>query len=330
LKSIFFLSFKIIFFLTTTSLEAQEIYTKNVVLMGSDFEITIVEKNDSEANRLINIAIKEISRIESLISSWDKNSQTTLINYNSGIKPVKVDTELFNLISRSIKVSNLSQGAFDISYASLDKVWFFDKKMQKMPSDDQIANSVAKVGFENIILNEKEQTVFLKLKGMKIGFGAIGKGYAADRAKEILIKNNVKSGIINASGDLTAWGQKPSGEDWMVAIVNPLNKTKVFSWLPIKNKSIVTSGNYERFINFDGKSYSHIIDPRTGYPSQGILSVTIVTENAELADALATSVFVLGEEIGMNMINQLKGVDCIIINSDNKIIKSKNIKINEI
>jgi len=298
--------------------------------MGSDFEITIVEKNDSEANRLINIAIKEISRIESLISSWDKNSQTTLINYNSGIKPVKVDTELFNLISRSIKVSNLSQGAFDISYASLDKVWFFDKKMQKMPSDDQIANSVAKVGFENIILNEKEQTVFLKLKGMKIGFGAIGKGYAADRAKEILIKNNVKSGIINASGDLTAWGQKPSGEDWMVAIVNPLNKTKVFSWLPIKNKSIVTSGNYERFINFDGKSYSHIIDPRTGYPSQGILSVTIVTENAELADALATSVFVLGEEIGMNMINQLKGVDCIIINSDNKIIKSKNIKINEI
>ena len=330
MKSIFFLSFKIIFFLTTTSLEAQEIYTKNVVLMGSDFEITIVEKNDSEANRLINIAIKEISRIESLISSWDKNSQTTLINYNSGIKPVKVDTELFNLISRSIKVSNLSQGAFDISYASLDKVWFFDKKMQKMPSDDQIANSVAKVGFENIILNEKEQTVFLKLKGMKIGFGAIGKGYAADRAKEILIKNNVKSGIINASGDLTAWGQKPSGEDWMVAIVNPLNKTKVFSWLPIKNKSIVTSGNYERFINFDGKSYSHIIDPRTGYPSQGILSVTIVTENAELADALATSVFVLGEEIGMNMINQLKGVDCIIINSDNKIIKSKNIKINEI
>ena len=330
MKSIFFLSFNIIFFLTTTSLEAQEIYTKNVVLMGSDFEITIVEKNDSEANRLINIAIKEISRIESLISSWDKNSQTTLINYNSGIKPVKVDTELFNLISRSIKVSNLSQGAFDISYASLDKVWFFDKKMQKMPSDDQIANSVAKVGFENIILNEKEQTVFLKLKGMKIGFGAIGKGYAADRAKEILIKNNVKSGIINASGDLTAWGQKPSGEDWMVAIVNPLNKTKVFSWLPIKNKSIVTSGNYERFINFDGKSYSHIIDPRTGYPSQGILSVTIVTENAELADALATSVFVLGEEIGMNMVNQLKGVDCIIINSDNKIIKSKNIKINEI
>ena len=298
--------------------------------MGSDFEITIVEKNESNANKLINIAINEISRIESLISSWNKNSQTSLINHNAGIKPVKVDKELFELILRSIKISNLSQGAFDISYASLDKVWYFDKKMTEIPTDLQIKKSVSKVGFKNIIMNKKEQTVFLKLKGMKIGFGAIGKGYAADRAKEILIKNNVKSGIINASGDLTAWGYKPSGKDWMVAIVNPLNKSKVFSWLPIKNKSVVTSGNYERFVKFNGKLYSHIIDPRTGYPSEGILSVTIITENAELADALATSVFVLGQEIGMNMINQLKGVDCIIINRDNKIIKSENIQINEI
>ena len=149
-------------------------------------------------------------------------------------------------------------------------------------------------------------------------------------AQLILIKNNVKSGIINASGDLTAWGGKPSGEDWMVAIVNPLNKDKIFSWLPIKNKAVVTSGNYEKFINFNGKLYSHIIDPRTGYPSEGILSVTIFAEQAELADALATSVFVLGEEIGMNLINQLKGIDCIIINDKNKIIKSKNIEIEKI
>ncbi len=329
MKSNFF-TYLILLIFTVNISKSQEIYTKNIVLMGSDFEITIVEKNESNANKLINIAINEISRIESLISSWNKNSQTSLINHNAGIKPVKVDKELFELILRSIKISNLSQGAFDISYASLDKVWYFDKKMTEIPTDLQIKKSVSKVGFKNIIMNKKEQTVFLKLKGMKIGFGAIGKGYAADRAKEILIKNNVKSGIINASGDLTAWGHKPSGKDWMVAIVNPLNKSKVFSWLPIKNKSVVTSGNYERFVKFNGKLYSHIIDPRTGYPSEGILSVTIITENAELADALATSVFVLGQEIGMNMINQLKGVDCIIINRDNKIIKSENIQINEI
>ena len=312
------------------NLKGQQIFTKNIMLMGSDFEITIVDNDQANAENMINIAIEEISRIEKLISSWDKNSQTSLINLNAGVKPVKIDLELFELISRSIKVSNISQGAFDISYASMDKVWYFDRKMTEFPSIEKIKKSVSKIGYKNIVLNKEDTTVFLKLKGMKIGFGAIGKGYAADRAKEILIKNNVKSGIINASGDLTAWGIKPSGKDWMVAIVNPINKDKVFSWLTIKNKSIVTSGNYEKFINLDGKKYSHIIDPRTGYPTEGILSVTIITDKAELADALATSVFVLGVDIGLNMINQLNGVDCIIIDDNNKIIKSRNIEINDV
>ena len=318
-----------IFFISFT-LHSQSIFTKNAMLMGSDFEITIVEESESQANLFLDLAVREISRIEKLISSWDNESQTTLINLNAGISPIKVDKELFDLINRSLKISKLSQGAFDISYASLDKVWYFDKKMEEIPSDKKILESVSKVGYNNIILDKENQTVFLKNKGMKIGFGAIGKGYAADMAKSILIQNDVKSGIINASGDLTAWGKKPSGKDWMVAIVNPLNKDKIFSWLPIKNKAVVTSGNYERFVNFKGKLYSHIIDPRTGYPSEGILSVTIFTEKAELADALATSVFVLGEEIGMNLINQLKGIDCIIINNKNKIIKSKNIEIEKI
>ena len=318
---IFFISF---------NLYSQSIFSKNALLMGSDFEITIVEKSESQANILLDLAIKEIFRIEKLISSWDSESQTSLINLNAGISPIKVDKELYDLINRSLKISKLSQGAFDISYASLDKVWYFDKEMKEIPSDKEILESVSKVGYNNIILDKKNQTVFLKNSGMKIGFGAIGKGYAADMAKSILIQNDVKSGIINASGDLTAWGKKPSGKDWMVAIVNPLNKNKIFSWLPIKNKAVVTSGNYERFVNFKGKLYSHIIDPRTGYPSEGILSVTIFTEKAELADALATSVFVLGEEIGMNLINQLKGIDCIIINNKNKIIKSKNIEIEKI
>ena len=151
--------------------------------MGSDFEITIVVKNESNANFLLDLAINEISRIEQLISSWDKSSQTSLINLNAGIKPVKVDKELFDLIVRSLKISELSQGAFDISYASLDKVWYFDKEMLEMPSKEEIIKSVSKVGYRNIILNKENQTVFLKTKGMKIGFGAIGKGYAADMAK---------------------------------------------------------------------------------------------------------------------------------------------------
>lgn len=293
--------------------------------MGSRFDISIVAENQNDADTYIALAINEISRIEKLISSWDPKSQTSDINRNSGIKPVKVDEELYKLIERSIKISKLTEGAFDISYASMDNIWKFDGSMTEMPSTEAIKKSVTKVGFEKIILNEESQTVFLKQEGMKIGFGAIGKGYAADKAKELLQTKGVVAGIINASGDLNTWGKKPNGKDWMVAIVNPLNKKKVFSWLPVKNSAVVTSGNYEKFIKFNDILYSHIIDPRTGYPSSGILSASIFTTNAELADALATSVFVMGVEVGLDFINQLKTVECIIIDQDNKIHRSNNI-----
>jgi thiamine biosynthesis lipoprotein len=179
-------------------------------------------------------------------------------------------------------------------------------------------------------LNEKNQSVFLKKKGMKIGFGAIGKGYAADKTKILLQKRGVTSGIINASGDINAWGTQPNTKEWLVAIVNPLNKEKVFSWMPVNNSAVVTSGNYEKYVKFNNILYTHIIDPRTGYPATGILSVTIFTKTAELADALATSVFVMGVETGLNFINQLKGVECIIVNENNKMITSKNIQLKTI
>ena len=295
--------------------------------MGSRFDITVVASNEKEGNEYIDSAIFEIARIEKLISSWDVNSETSLINKLSGIKPIKVDKELFDLIERSIAISTLTNGAFDISYASMDRIWKYDGTMREMPSEEKISSSIKKVGYQNIIIDKEAQTVFLKLKGMKIGFGAIGKGYAADKAKALLIEKGAKAGIINASGDLNAWGKQANGKDWMVAITNPLNKNKVFSWLPINDSAIVTSGNYEKFISFNGIRYSHIIDPRTGYPSTGIISTSIMTSNAELADAISTSVFVMGVETGLDFINQLKGVDCIIIDEQNKIHTSNNIKL---
>ena len=295
--------------------------------MGSRFDLTVVAENETKGNEYIDLAIAEISRIEKLISSWDPNSQTSEINNNSGIKPVVVDDELFQLIKRSIKISKLTDGAFDISYASMDKVWHFDGTMKEMPSEESIKNSVSKVGYQNIVLDDSNHSVFLKLKGMKIGFGAIGKGYAADKAKALLQSKGVVAGIINASGDLNTWGTQPDGKDWMVAIVNPLNKEKVFSWMPVRNSAVVTSGNYEKYVKFNGTLYTHIIDPRTGYPATGILSATIFTSTAELADALATSIFVMGVETGLDFVNQLNGVECIIVDKDNKIITSKNIEL---
>jgi len=295
--------------------------------MGSDFEITVVAKTQLEADKQIAIAIGEISRIEALISSWKPTSQTSNINKNAGASPVQVSEELFSLIQRALQISNLTDGAFDISYASMDKLWKYDGSMTQMPSKEAIKKSVAKVGYKDIVVDPKNSTVFLKNKGMKIGFGAIGKGYAADKAKKLLISNGVSGGIINASGDINSWGSKPSGSSWQVAITNPLNKNKAFAMLPIKD-AVVTSGNYEKYVTFNSRRYSHIIDPRTGYPSQGIISVTVFAPKAELADALATSVFVMGVETGIDRINQLKAVECIIITDTGSIITSNNLTLN--
>lgn len=298
---------------------------RTLKLMGSRFDITVVTVNEELGHINIDEAAAEIKRIEKMISSWNPDSKTSLINKNAGVKPVGVSHELFKLIERAKQISKITDGAFDISYASLDRIWKFDGSMNHKPTETDIKKSIAKVGFKNIILNTADQTVFLKQKGMKISFGAIGKGYAADKAKELLVSKQVVAGIINASGDLTTWGTKVSGEKWLIGIANPLNKNKIFSWLPILESSVATSGNYEKFVSFDGKKYSHIIDPRTGYPSTGINSVSIFSKNAELCDALATAVFIMGKDAGLSLINQLDGTEVILVDSDNKIHKSNGI-----
>ena len=320
----------IVFMLTLTVCDAQQAYKRTLKLMGSRFDITVVAQDSASANEYIDLAIKEISRIEKLISSWDKNSQTSKVNRYAGIQPVKVDVELFNLIERAMAISKLTDGAFDISYATMDRIWRFDGSMTEMPSKAEINQSIKKVGYDNIILDSENRTVFLQAEGMKIGFGAIGKGYAADMAKKLLISNGAVAGIINASGDMNTWGKQPDGSEWKVAITNPLDKTKSYGMLPITDGAVVTSGNYEKYVSIGGKRYSHIIDPRTGYPSSGIISVTVFAPKAELADALATSVFVMGQEVGLDRINQLPQTECIIIDDKGNIFKSKNIEIDKL
>jgi thiamine biosynthesis lipoprotein len=302
-------------------------YKKVLLLMGSRFEITAISANESKANAAIKAAINEIKRIEKLISSWDSNSQTSEVIRNAGVKPIKVDQELFNLIRRSKKISDLTHGAFDISYASMDKIWKFDGSMLDMPDSASVAKSVSKINYKNIILNKENKTVFLKNEGMKIGFGAIGKGYAANKALEIMSKMELDGALVNASGDLITWGKDENNKDWRIGISNPKEKDKIFSWLNIGETAVVTSGNYEKYVTFNGKRYSHIIDPRTGYPVRGLSSVTIICPNAELADALATSVFVLGANSGLQLINKLNGIECILVTDEQKMLTSSNLKL---
>ncbi len=325
MKIPFLIFFQIILILSVSAQDKK--YDRVLKQMGSRFDISLIASTEEKGNEYIDIAISEIKRIESVISSWDEHSETSKINHNAGIKPVKVSKELFDLINQSIQISKITDGAFDISYASMDKIWKFDGSMTEMPSAEAINKSVEKVGYKNIILNNSDQTVFLKQKGMKIGFGAIGKGYAADKAKKLLQEKGVKAGLINASGDLNCWGKQPDGQSWKVGITNPLNKNKIYSWFNIDDQAVVTSGNYEKYIKFNEKRYSHIINPKTGYPANGIASVTVFAPKAELADALATSIFVMGTSVGIDLIDQLKGVECIIIDDNNRIHNSKGIQL---
>ncbi|MGV8992743.1 MAG: FAD:protein FMN transferase [Flavobacterium sp.] len=296
--------------------------------MGNNFTITVVSKDEKFALQNIEIAIAEISRIEKLFTTFNEHSQTNKINENAGIKPQKVDAEVFELIERSIGISKITQGAFDISYGSIDKgLWNFDKNMTKLPSLEESRKMVHLINYNNIILNQTDRSVFLKERGMRIGFGGIGKGYAAEMAKNILLKNQVKSGIINASGDLTAWGNQPSGKPWTIGIVNPDRPQDAFSYLEISGKAVATSGNYEKFVMIDGKKYSHTIDPKTGLPITGIKSVTVISHNAEFADAMATPIAVMGIKAGLYLVDQIPDLYCIIIDDQNKIYTSKNINL---
>ena len=299
---------------------------RSLILMGSKFDITVITEDKKSGTKYINMATNEIKRIEGIISSWNKNSQTSEINKFAGIKPVQISQELFDLIIRSKHISKVTDGAFDITYASIDKIWKFDGSMTKFPKEEDLKQSISRVGFEKIVMDSAKRTVFLPEIGMKIGFGAIGKGYAADKVRDLLENHGVVAGIINASGDLTTWGNQESNKPWMVGITNPLNKEKVFSWFAMNNNSVVTSGNYEKYVKFNNKLYSHIIDPRTGHPAKGVVSVSVFAPKAELADALATGIFVMGIEPGINLVNQLENIDCIFIDKNGNIHKSENIK----
>ena len=321
------LKFCLFLFLGTLTAFSQITHKKKYALLGSPFEITVVAKDTVEGNFYVNSAVNEVKRIENLISDWIPTTQISQVNQNAGIVPIKVNNEVFELVERALKISKLTDGAFDISYASMDKIWKFDGSMKEMPSPEAIKKSVERIGYEKIILDTKNKTIFLKDAGMKLGLGGIGQGYIADKVKEILQAKGCTAGIVNVSGDINTWGSQNDGKPWTVGIVNPVNKNKVFATFPLIDSAVETSGSYEKYVTFNNIRYSHIIDPRTGYPATGVVSVSVFAKQTEIADALATGVFVLGVEVGLNLINQLKGIECIIVDDKGKIFTSKGIDI---
>ena len=211
----------------------------------------------------------------------------------------------------------------------MDHIWKFDKKEHTTIADSSVVRVASQnVNYRQIVLTQSDTSVFLAKEGMKIGFGSIGKGYAANRAMVVMKEHGINSGMVNAGGDLITWGDNEEDKPWSIGIADPANKGEMYAWLAVRDMAVVTSGDYEKFFTFRNERYGHIIDPRSGYPVRGIKSVTVLCPDAELADALATSVFVMGSERGMALVNQLKGIECLIITDKDQLVKSENLDLN--
>jgi FAD:protein FMN transferase len=294
-------------------------------LMGSNFEFIIL---NPEENGLLDQCVQEVRRIEKLLTEFSEDSQTAQLNSAAGQHPVAVDAEVYALIQRCKVLSDLTQGAFDITSGSLKKLYNFKGVHFVWPTDPIIQQRMKSVGYKKIKMIAP-QSVFLETAGMHIAFAAIGKGYAADRVKKLLLDKGVVSGVINASGDLTAWGKRLDGTPWKVGVSNPNNPEHILAWLPVENGSVATSGDYEQYLVHEGIRYAHNIDPKTGRPVRGIKSVTVISSSAELSDALATAVFVMGVEVGLHLLNQLQGVHGLVVDEFNRVFTSSHLKINQ-
>lgn len=288
--------------------ENPSIFRRAAKLMGDHFEISVVTNDAIWANQRIESAINEINRVEKLLSTFGDESIINEINRNAGNQPVKVNPEVYHLIDRSLQISELTYGTFDISYYTNDG-----------------NSAVTCAGYKNVVLDTKKTTVFLTDKNMRIGFGANSRGYAADRAKYIMQIEGVANGVINAGGDLLTWGLQPNLEPWTIATADETQSFQPYAGLVISNMAFATSVNTERYASLSKKNNPNM--PSTGFVVSDIKSVSIVSPRAEFADAMASPILSIGINNGFYLINQLNQVGCIVVDDRSRVYTSKDIRL---
>lgn len=285
-----------------------QIFRRTLRLMGNRFEISVVGNDSVWADNCIDGAVNEINRVEKLLSAFTEDGQLTEINRNAGIKPVKVNAEIYRLIDRALNISELTQGAFDITFTT-----------------GESAPKSKLTDYRAVVLDQEKNTVFLSDKNMRIGFGAISNGYAADRAKYILQLMGVSSGVVNAGGDLLAWGLRPNNEPWTIASADPEQNNQPYSDIRISNMAVATSGNFEADATISNQNNQVAIDTKKGFPVSMLKKVSVVSPTAELSDAMATPIMTMGVNAGLYLINKLQQLACVIIDDHDRIYTSKEI-----
>ena len=305
--------------------KSTEPLSRSEVLMGTVVTVSLYDSNDEA---ILDKVFNKVKDLESILSINENGTLVDKINEEAGIKPVKVDDDTYNIVKKGIEYSNLSNGLFDISVGPIVKLWNIGLPEARVPSQEEIDEKLPLIGYSDIEIDDTNKTIFLKRKGMMIDLGSIAKGYAADEISRILTENNVNSAIIDLGGNIYAHGIKPSGQDWNIGIQNPFStRGDIIGVLKVKNKTVVTSGIYERYIEKDGVKYHHLLNPNTGYPFENnIAGVSIITDKSIDADALSTTVFAKGLEGGLKFVETLPNVDAIFITKDNKVYITNGIR----
>lgn len=295
-------------------------------LMGSEFTLGVIADSQEEAAIFLSMGVSEIKRIENLISEYKNNSATSKCNRAPVNTRFTVCNEVFQLIQRSMDISRLTHGCFDITASALKKLYSFSNNETQFPSKAKILNALDSVGYNKLKLCKDDLSVTKLQSNMHVSFNAIGKGYASDMVKKMWREKGVKGGFVNASGDLSVMGKREDNKPWNVAIAHPDNIREPLLQIPMYNQAVATSGDSEQFFIHKGVKYSHNINPLTGIPVTGLKSVSVISPSAELSDALATAVYVMGKEEGLAFVSHLPQTFAIIIDEKNELFLSKKLK----
>lgn len=296
----------------------QRFPSKKEFLMDTEVEIILPQGSEED----FTTAFNEMKRIEKLMDVHNPESELSRVNRLADKRPIKVSKEIFEVLKGAREYSALTSGAFDVSIRPLGALWGERGKLKEIPEVREIKERLPLVNYKNIILNERNQTVEFKRKGIALDLGGIAKGYALDCTIRVLKERGIKEALINAGGDIRVIGERV----WKVGLQHPRKEKEVLAVIKLRDQAIATSGDYQRYFIKEGKRYHHIINPETGYPAIECMSVTIIGQSATQVDILATGVFVLGPEKGMELIESLKDVEGIIIDSQGKILLSSGLK----
>jgi len=302
---------------------AAEWLLRETAIMGTRCAVELWTEDHARGEAAIEQVFAEMRRIDALMSHYKPDSELSRVNARAAEEPVKVSRELFDLIALALDYSRITNGAFDITYASVGYLYDFRKRIH--PGREQIGAALPAIDYRHVKLDPKTLTIRFERPGVRIDLGGIAKGYAVDRGIELLQAAGFTRAMVNAGGDTRIIGDR-FGKPWIAGIRHPNDEGKIALRIPIEDAALSTSGDYERFFDEGGVRYHHILDPKTGDSARQLRSVTIIGPNATRTDALSTSVFVLGPEAGLALINSLDDVDAVLVTPQGKVLYSKGLE----